>query len=158
MKKIVVTSLIAFCMFSISVAQDYKTGIGLRGGFESGLTIKHFVSSKTALEGIFSSRWRGLMITGLFEVHNQIPNAERLKWFFGFGAHIGFWNGDYTYEKWGVQGQNYTVFGLDGILGMEYSFVEVPINIGIDWKPTFNFGDYSGFWADGGALSIRYIF
>jgi hypothetical protein len=53
---------------------------------------------------------------------------------------------------------NYTVIGIDGILGIEYNFEEVPINIGVDWKPAFNLTGYSGFWGDGGALSIRYIF
>jgi hypothetical protein len=145
-------------MVSISYSQDYNTGIGLRGGFYNGLTIKHFISTKTALEGLISSRWRGFELTGLFEVHHPIADAERLKWYIGFGAHVGFWNGDYTYSYWGAQGRNYTVVGIDGILGLEYSFREVPINLGLDWKPVFNFVGYSGFWADGGALSIRYIF
>ncbi|HAX94627.1 MAG TPA: hypothetical protein DCY25_11950, partial [Bacteroidales bacterium] len=74
------------------------------------------------------------------------------------GGHIGFWNGDNTYDRWGDAGTNYTVIGIDGILGIEYNFEEVPINIGLDWKPAFNLTGYSGFWGDGGALSIRYIF
>lgn len=156
MKKTVMIFLILFCLVSISNAQDYKTGIGLRGGWESGLTIKHFISTKSALEGILATRWRGFEITGLYEVHNQAFNVERLKWYFGFGAHIGFWDGKYA--SWGTPGTNYTVAGIDGILGLEYSFDEVPINLGIDWKPAFNFIGYSGWWADGGALSIRYIF
>ncbi len=81
-----------------------------------------------------------------------------MKWYFGFGAHVGFWNGDYTKHYWGEAGETYTVIGVDGILGLEYSFIEVPINLGLDWKPAFNFIGYSGFRADGGALSICYIF
>jgi hypothetical protein len=158
MKKIVMISLIVFCLGSILKAQDYRTGIGLRGGFESGLTVKHFTHEKSALEFILSSRWRGFEITGLYEVHNQFADVERLKWFVGFGAHVGFWNGDYPYKYWGDPGKSYTVVGLDGILGLEYSFTEVPINLSLDWKPALNFIGYSGFWADGGALSIRYIF
>ncbi|MCX6253866.1 MAG: hypothetical protein NTV31_05245 [Bacteroidia bacterium] len=157
MKKIIITFLIVFCLVSVSLAQDYRTGIGLRGGFEYGLTIKHFTSEKSAYEFILASRWRGFEITGLYEFHNQAFNVERLKWFLGFGGHIGFWNGTYT-RGWGEPGTSYTVAGIDGILGLEYSFSEAPINIGIDWKPAFNFVGYSGFWADGGALSIRYIF
>lgn len=158
MKKIAVIGLILFCLISISNAQDYKTGIGLRGGFDYGLTVKHFVSDKSALEFLLASRWRGFEVTGLYEVHNQIGNVDRLKWFFGFGAHVGFWNGDYTHDYWGYPGTHYTVVGLDGILGLEYSFKEVPINLSLDWKPALNFIGYTGFWADGGALSIRYIF
>jgi hypothetical protein len=158
MRKIVITFLMVIGFGSISFAQDYHTGIGLRGGFESGLTLKHFTSEKSAIEFILASRWRGFEITGLYEVHNQAFNTERLKWYYGVGAHVGFWNGDYTYRYWGNQGTDYTVVGIDGILGLEYSFDEAPINIGLDWKPAFNIIGYEGLWADGGALSIRYIF
>lgn len=156
MKKFVTTSLILFCLISFSYAQDYRTGIGLRGGFANGLTIKHFIGSTTAFEGIVASRWKGLELTGLFEFHNQAFHSERLNWYIGFGGHVGFWNGDNT--NWGTRGTDYTVVGIDGILGLEYNFVEIPFNIGIDWKPAFNFVGYSGFWADGGAISVRYIF
>jgi len=156
MKRIVMTLLIVLSLVSISNAQDYKTGIGARLGFNQGLTVKHFISQKSALEFLLATRWRGFEITGLYEVHNQAFNTERLRWYFGFGGHIGFWNGDNA--NWGEPGVDYTVIGIDGILGLEYSFVEVPINIGIDWKPSYNLSGYTGFWADGGAISIRYIF
>ena len=110
------------------------------------------------LEFLLASRWRGIELTVLYEIHNQAFNTERLKWYFGFGGHVGFWNGDHTNKFWGDPGKNYTVVGIDVILGLEYSFMEAPINLGIDWKPAFNFIGYSGFWADGGALSVRYIF
>jgi hypothetical protein len=156
MKKITIVLLMAFCSVSLSYTQDYNTGIGLRLGYSNGLTIKHFTGSKTALEGIFASRWRGFEFTGLYEIHNQAFHTERLNWYFGFGGHVGFWNGDYA--GWGNPGTSYTVVGIDGILGIEYNFNEVPLNIGIDWKPALNIIGYSGFWGDGGALSIRYIF
>ena len=40
-KKIGFTILLAVCSFSFSYSQDYNTGIGLRGGFGNGVTIKH---------------------------------------------------------------------------------------------------------------------
>ncbi len=156
MKKIAFTILLSFFVFSFGNAQDYNTGIGLRGGFDNGITIKHFVSSKTAFEGIIATRWRGFELTGLYEIHGRAFGAERLNWYFGFGGHIGFWDGDDT--KWGEPDKSYTVVGIDGILGLEYNFVAIPFNISIDWKPAYNLFGYSGFWADGGALSIRYIF
>jgi hypothetical protein len=156
MKKIAITFLIAFCLSSISYAQDYRTGIGLRAGFSNGLTIKHFIGNTTALEGIFASRWRGLEFTGLYEFENQFFNAQRLNWYVGFGGHVGLWNGDYV--KWGTSGTQYVVIGIDGILGIEYNFREIPFNIGLDWKPAFNFYGYTGFWTDGGAISFRFIF
>jgi hypothetical protein len=151
MKKIVITCLIVFCLVSISYAQDYNTGIGLRAGLYNGLTVKHFTGERAALEVILASRWRGLQITGLYEMHNMAFDTERLNWYYGFGGHIGFWNGNNPYP-------NETVIGIDGILGIEYNFTEIPINIGLDWKPGFNIVGYNNYWFDGGALSIRYIF
>lgn len=149
----------------------YKTGIGLRGGFEGGLTIKHFIKSDRALEGILSRGWGygGARITGLYEIHKPFPGAKGLDWFYGAGAHIGFYNGDYYgyrsynggyYDKdgdWHPDGyrRNYVTFGIDGILGLEYQFNEIPFSVGLDIKPYFDFvgrGDHFG----DGALSIRY--
>lgn len=158
MKKIILTLTLVLFFAVYANAQDYYTGVGLRLGFTNGLTVKHFISDRVALEGLLSTRWRGFEVTGLFEIHNQAFDVERLNWYYGAGAHIGFWNGSNTYDRWGVEGVNYTVVGIDGILGIEYNFEEFPLNIGLDWKPMFNLTGYSGFWGDGGALSIRYIF
>jgi hypothetical protein len=156
MKKIILTlTLVIFISVYVS-AQDYNTGVGLRLGFSNGLTVKHFLSQRSAVEGLLATRWRGFDITGLYEVHNQAFDVERLNWYFGGGGHVGFWNGDNT--NWGDRGTNYTIVGIDGILGIEYNFREVPINLSLDWKPAFNLTGYTGFWGDGGALSIRYIF
>jgi hypothetical protein len=156
MKRIVLIAFFILGSVALMNAQDYNTGIGVRGGFANGLTIKHFVNRTTAFEGILATRWRGFEVTGLVEFHARAFKTERLNWYAGFGAHAGFWNGDNV--KWGTDGEQYSVFGLDGILGMEYNFSSVPFNISIDWKPAYNLWGYSGFWADGGALSIRYIF
>jgi hypothetical protein len=158
MKKIIITLTLVLFIAIYANAQDYETGVGLRLGFSNGLTVKHFISDRLAFEGLLVTRWRGFELTGLFEVHNQAFEIERLNWYFGGGGHIGFWNGDYTYDRWGTAGVNYTVVGLDGIIGIEYNFEEFPLNVGLDWKPAFNLTGYSGFWGDGGALSIRYIF
>jgi len=156
MKKVLLSLVLVIGMTVIVKAQDYNTGVGLRGGFSNGLTIKHFISDKNALEGLISTRWRGVDITGLYEIHNQAFDVDRLNWYYGFGAHIGFYDGVNT--TWGDVGTSYTVVGVDGILGIEYNFSEAPINIGLDWKPALNLIGDTRFWGDGGALSIRYIF
>jgi len=156
MRKIVMTLVILVSMISLSKAQDYNTGIGLRGGFAGGVTLKHFISSDAALEGIISSRWQGLVITGLYEKHAQAFDVSGLNWFYGAGAHIGFWDGNNV--KWADDDKSYTVLGIDGIIGIEYNIGEIPFNISLDWKPSLNIVGHSGFWADGGALSVRYVF
>lgn len=156
MKKILMTAIAMICFVTFSNAQDYNTGIGLRGGLSNGVTLKQFIGNRVALEGILTTRWQGFSITGLYEIHDQAFEVDRLNWYYGVGAHIGFWNGDNV--NWSDQSTNYTVIGVDGIIGIEYNFLELPINLSADWKPAFNLIGYSGFWADGGAISIRYIF
>ncbi|MGD0342621.1 MAG: hypothetical protein ABSA76_13035 [Bacteroidales bacterium] len=151
MKKIILTFSLVICFIAFANAQDYKTGIGLRLGLYNGLTVKHFINQKDALEGLLSTRWSGFEITGLYEVHNQAFNVERLNWYYGGGANVGFYGSSYP-------GGSVTVVGLDGILGLEYNFKQVPVNLGLDWKPEINLIGYSHFFGDGLALSIRYIF
>ncbi|ASB47893.1 hypothetical protein [Alkalitalea saponilacus] len=158
MKKLGLIILLSALLTSFTNAQDYKTGIGLRGGYANGITVKHFISPNAALEGILTSRWKGVQITGLYEIHNRAFNTDRLNWYYGFGGHVGFWDGDNTKKYWGDPGKTYTVVGIDGILGLEYNFAEIPINLSIDWKPSYNLVGHTGYWGDGGAISVRYIF
>jgi len=145
-------------LFSIaSQAQNYRTGLGARLGPFNGITLKHFVSESNALEGIANFRWGGFAITGLYEWQKPISGAAGLDYFLGFGAHVGSY-GDHVY--WHDQypdRTHFTVFGVDFIAGLEYTFAEVPFNIGLDWKPAYNFGGYH-WWGDGLALSLRYTF
>jgi hypothetical protein len=154
MKKILAIIAVAVFFTVVAGAQDYNTGIGLRGGIYYGLTLKHFLSSKSAIEGLLT-RKAGYDITALYEIHNRAFDVDRLNWYYGLGGHIGFWEGADLTNK--TAGTNYTIVGVDGILGLEYNFSEAPINISIDWKPAFNIIGYTAFWPDGGAISIRYI-
>lgn len=151
MKKLVITFLLAVFVITFANAQDYKTAIGLRGGWGYGLTLKHFLGEKAAVEGLLSSHWSGFDITALYEIHNPAFEVDRLKWYYGAGAHLGSYGNNYV-------GGTGLIIGIDGILGLEYSFSEFPINISVDWKPAFNIVGYSHFYPDGGAFSIRYMF
>lgn len=144
------------CVFAAAAqAQDYHTGIGLRGGSSSGITVKHFISDKAAIEGIFSSRWGGANLTGLYEISKGLGSVAGLNWYYGAGAHVGRWYGDRS--PWFKDKEHHIVLGADAIIGLEYNFKEIPINLSIDYKPAFNLIGYSGFWGDEGALSIRYL-
>ncbi len=141
-------------------SQSYGTAVGARlGGLTSGLTIKHFTSSSTALEGIVSFGSRSFIITGLYEVHNPISGARGLQWLYGGGAHIGFFNDGgsyYTFRGEHVY-NNRSVVGLDLILGLDYKFKGAPINIGIDVKPIIDFYDGAIMYFDTG-FSVRLTF
>lgn len=156
MKRFAIVIIGLIFIASAAGAQDYNTGIGFRGGTFNGITLKHFVGSNNAIEGILSTRWQGLKVTGLYEIHQQAFDTPRLNWYYGVGGHIGFWNDDHYNPRYGDRA--YTVIGVDGIIGIEYNIEPIPFNISLDWKPYFDFIGYTGIWVDSGALSIRYIF
>ncbi len=161
MKKtlILLAIIMSFGLLNESKAQ-YTTGIGLRAGVTNGLTVKHFINQNAALEGILHSRWGGFMVTGLYEVHKDIRDVKGLMWFYGGGAHVGTWSGRGRFENgppWAARNTGYTVFGIDGIIGLDYKFTDFPVNLSLDYKPALNFGYYGYGW-DEVALSIRYTF
>ncbi|MCC9136720.1 hypothetical protein ACFSKU_10575 [Pontibacter silvestris] len=144
-------------------SSGYTTGIGLRGGDASGLTIKHFIDNEAAIEGIISSsfRYRGTVLTALYELHAPAFNVEGLQWYYGLGGHIGFYDGYYYYRNRGnkrYEHRDDNIFGLgiDGIVGLEYYIREIPFTIGADIKPQLNLPAGGGFWNS--ALHVRYVF
>ncbi len=138
---------------SSAFGQLYKTGVGARLGFFNGLTVKHYLQHERAIEGIVSTRWGGFFITGLYEFQRSFPDVNNLEWFYGGGAHIGFWDGRRGPGTWG---ETHSVVGLDLIIGLEYTFDEFPFSASVDWKPVFNIIGRTGVWGDGIALSVRY--
>lgn len=132
-----------------SMGRAYRTALGVKVWDGGGISLKHFVRENRALEGIGYFWSHGVRITGLYEIHGDIAGAPGLKWYIGPGAHIGFYDhrhGDGAFA------------GIDGVLGLDYKFNQAPINISLDWQPSFEFGDDRGFTGSWGGLGIRYTF
>ena len=141
------------------LAQNYKNAIGVRGGYASGITFKHFFSESEAFEAILHTRYSGFLFTGLYEKHQQAFNTQNLYWFYGAGAHVGTFgsNSRFRDRNGDPYGNDVTTFGIDGILGLEYQIKEIPFTISVDLKPHFGIiNPGRNFW--GGGLSIRYAF
>lgn len=133
MKQVV---LLLFFVLGISLQAQDKHALGIRGGFNNGLTYRNYASSSKAYEFILSPRWGGWSITGLIEYYNPLGSEPGLTWFYGFGAHVG----TYRTGKPNVPAANDNLlFGVDGIIGIDYKFQKVPLNISLDAKPEFNF-------------------
>lgn len=131
-------------------AQNYGTGIGARVGFFNGVTAKHFISSRNAIEGILNFRWGGAIFTGMYEWQQPISAAPGLDYYLGVGGHIGF------FDKYKWDEDQSAVFGADIVAGIEYTFPTAPFTIGLDYKPAFNFIGDNHIWADGLALNLRF--
>ena len=190
-KKTVLFTVVSLLFFQFSIfsqkdkkkseeggEEGYETGIGLRGGNEGGLTIKHFIQDGAAIEGIFTTGLgyngfgnRSFRITGLYEIQKPLPNAKGFDYFYGVGAHIGSYsyysygyngyNGNGYYDKhgnWhsGTYKDNYISVGLDAIIGLEYQFTELPFTAGVDLKPYFDIINGRGSYFDF-AFSLRYV-
>ena len=158
LKRLVFTSSLMLMIVFAATSQNYNSAIGVRGGSLNGLTFKHFLGSNAAFEGILATRWRGFHVTGLYEKHATAFNNEQFQWYYGAGAHVGFYDGykNHPYFHDDDHNKDYVVIGIDGILGLEYAIEAIPISIGIDRKPEFNIVGYSGFWFGDGGIAIRY--
>lgn len=165
MKRIILLC-IAFAFISSASVQaqssgsTYTTALGLKmWNYGAGFTIKHFVTPNQALEGVLYGWHGGGRFTGLYEFHYDIPGAEGLRWYIGPGMHVGTYDGSnynshYYHDEW----ESGTYVGIDGVLGLDYKFNGVPINLSIDWQPSFEFGDNRGFIGAWGGLAVRYTF
>ncbi|HEV7348641.1 hypothetical protein [Telluribacter sp.] len=133
-------------------AQSYQTGVGIRLGNTGGLSVKHFVDGRRAVEGILSTRWRSLGVTGLLEWHKEAFQTPGLNFYYGVGGHLylGGYRRRYYERSSGI--------GIDGILGLEYQLRQSPISGSLDWKPAINLIGRGGYQEGGLALTVRYVF
>jgi hypothetical protein len=180
MKKAITLSAISFMVVMSSIisnpvkAQDYKNAIGLRGGFSSGLTFKHFIKETAALEAILALYPHAMNVTLLYEKHAYAFGTKEFRWFYGAGGHFGAFNGyayrdqyfhdRYDRDKYGYYdgydpnfnyNRNFFNIGIDAILGLEYKITEIPFTIGVDLKPYIDLIYFGNNYVDG-ALSVRY--
>lgn len=140
---------------STTYSSDYITALGIKFPL-TGVTLKHFLNgNKNAAEFIGYFYKYGTRITGLYEIHNDINDAPGLKWYIGPGAHVSFYDKNKNNDRYGG-----AAIGVDGVLGLDYKIRPAPINLSLDWHPSFEFGDNynNGFSGDWVGFAIRYTF
>ena len=163
MKKVITLLLFLLVICTYSQAQEYyKSAVGLRLGYPASISYKTFISQDAALEAYLGLRGYGfgnfVNFSGAYQVHKPISGADGLQWYYGGGASVFFWNYDNDFRD---RGFSTTALGVQGYLGLDYAFADAPINLTIDWIPTFFIGgslNVNGFGGGFGNLGIRYIF
>jgi hypothetical protein len=140
MKKIIVAIVLftGIGLFNTLSAQDYKTALGVRlssstAMVNNSVSIKHFINEKVAIEGLLSFG-DPLAIGALVEIHKPLA-ASGLTWFYGGGGYIGFVK---TLNTTTQKTNTDTNIGAQGVIGLDYKFNNVPLNISLDWKPELN--------------------
>src|SRR5258705_11526823 len=132
-----------------ATSSSYTNALGVKVWDGAGISFKHFFNANNAGELIGYFWTQGTRITGLYEIHGNISGANGLKWYIGPGAHIGFYSTKYGDGAFA---------GIDGVLGLDYKFNGDPINLSLDWQPSFEFGTGRGFYGSWGGLGIRDTF
>lgn len=153
MKKLVGLACMVLFFTSLSFSQDYKTAIGIKGGFPGigAVNLKHNMGAN-AIDVSVGGGSRHLWIQGLYEWNNPIQDG--FSWYYGLGADLGFYN-----EHYGWRDNKYydgrVTLGLDGVIGIEYTFPTVPINLALEAVPTIRLTPYTGFYMYGN-FAVRF--
>ncbi len=175
MRKFYLLLVLGF-MSSVGLAQ-YDKSVGLRLGSSSGVTFKKFVHAEEAVELLLSGRNDGLQVTGLYQFHKPTDwnISDRIYLNYGVGGHFGYEKrnqfsvfidpfnipppNSFNTEI-GIRNRHQFAMGIDAIIGLEYRWLSVPMTIGLDLKPYFDFIGMRTtrlrFWDS--ALSFKYIF
>ncbi len=140
MKKIVFVFLLVAginAMQTVS-AQYYKTALGVRLSSSNAMqnnsiSIKQFINERTAIEGLLTFG-DPLALGALIEFHKPI-SASGLTYFYGAGGYISFVKTVNVITQKTSTDPN---IGAQGIIGLDYKFANVPLNLSLDWKPELN--------------------
>lgn len=154
-------ALTSFLLFTKRAkAQDYRVAAGLKFSYEFGPTGKYFIDDEDALEAQLGLRSHGVVFTGLWERHIPAFGIDKLKFYYGFGAHIGG-VGAGTYKRFNGDNVDYAnnsiLIGADGIVGLEYIVPNSPIGMSLDLNPRLEIGRGPYFDLAPG-LGLKYIF
>lgn len=164
-----ITAMLLFIIGGISTAQsqNYKMAAGVRLGYPISASVKLFISETTAIEAFANYRsnktqtafgsygWSWFGVGAAYQIHADIGAIDGLQWYYGGGVSVVFYNYD---DSGYYDDYNNLSFGLQGNIGLDYKFDNVPINLSADWVPTYYLSGFvSGFGAGYGAFSVRYI-
>ncbi len=133
-----------FCTIQLVHSQE----IGVRFGNVTG--------NDVAVDGVFSSGKfsrihadvsfgnGGVGADALWDFIYKPIDGDNLKWYLGAGPSVFI-------------GDNF-LLGASGEVGLEYRFDEVPIAVGLDWRPSLWIVEETDFHAGGFGLNVRYVF
>ena len=140
---------------------NYTFSAGLKfGGYENGISGKYFIANNTAIEGVLGFRNSGVVITGLYELNQEAFSVPALKFYYGFGGHIGAIGNGY-YRRFGggseLYANNQILLGADGVIGLEYIIPNSPISVSLDLNPRIELAT-GPFFDIAPGLGVKYFF
>jgi hypothetical protein len=123
---------------------------------ELGIRVGDVLGNNVAVDALFSlgefSRVHadlsfgndGVGIEALYDFFYRPLGAEAFNWYIGAGPSMRIDDPFYL--------------GFSGEIGLDYHFVEVPLSLSLDWRPTFWLIEETDIRAGGFGLNVRYVF
>lgn len=152
---------------------QYTTAIGARVGASNGLTVLQYFSPKSrgAADFHIATRYSGIVITGLYEIHSKNHNENielaNVGFFAGIGGHLGSYK-SVDYGMGSYKNKRVFGFGADVTAGIEWKIPGVPLLLGADVRPYYEYvkdADNSTLYPSAPSpfdfdygLSLRYVF
>lgn len=147
----------AILLSAISVSafsQSYQKAAGIRAGSSIGMSYKHFLTGKNAVEGIadldiIGRNYMKFKLSGYYLFHLEL-DVKGLSLYAGPGASAGLYvSGEY---------KDKLLTSLDLMGGIEYKFDNSPIVLAFDWNPKLQMITDAGFKSANFGLTVRYVF
>jgi hypothetical protein len=164
MKKIILSAIMLMGLAFTAQAQDFsKNALGLRlgdnDGFGGELSYQRKLSKDNRLELDLgwrnSNNYDAFKLTGIYQWVWNIEGG--FNWYAGVGGGLASWSSDYKDDHNDFDDSETFLFAA-GDIGIEYNFDEAPIQLALDARPEFGFGNHNDDLDLDIALSIRYRF
>jgi hypothetical protein len=149
LKKIMITTIISIVFITNVPGQSSGFGVGLILGEPTGISLKSWLSPTTAWDAGIA--W-GFARHGAFHLHSDYlwhqfalikVRKGRFPLYYGVGARLLF------VEE--------THVGVRGVIGLNYLFEGIPLDIFIELVPVFDLVPATELYLNG-ALGLRYFF
>jgi hypothetical protein len=140
---------------AISNAQSENTNqIGIRLGGFSGISFRHFGNQGVGVEADLTAGYHSDWVMLEVLAEKQIALGDGFTFDFGGG---GFFANDHDYPHNEDPYDWRPTVGIEGMIGFDYYFNDVPLNVGLDLRPRFSLIE-EPYWPWDAGISLHYIF
>lgn len=143
MKKLFLVVITSIMMSSFSNAQELGIRLGNVTGGDAAIDAVFSLARYSRLHADVSFG-HGLGVDLLWDFLYRPLGEEPLNWYVGFGPYILI--------------EDPFFLGAAGEIGLEYRFSEVPIALGLDWRPRFNIIEVTDMYWGGFGFNARFVF
>ncbi len=142
-KKILIVVIAVF--FSIySSAQPYKNAAGIRAGLSSGLNFRHLTDNNLLFEGDALYNREGSQFSAMLGYQFTPHDKKRVYYYAGAGIFGGTWDEE-------------NAAGVCLVAGAEYVYRQVPLSMGVEWKPQAKIFSGVGFLIPDIGVTVRFV-